>query len=67
METHKIVRIERLNQKLEKFGYKPIDLGKTYLEEVKSEKSDDYELDVVFEFCAREKKMVSWFEDIRGA
>jgi len=66
METDKVARIERLNQTLEKLEYKLMALGKTYLEEVKSEKPDDYELEVVFEFCAGEKEIASWFEDIRG-
>jgi len=65
METDKVARIEKLNRKLEKLEYKLIDLGKTYLEEVKSQKPDDYELEVVFEFCAEEKEIASWFEDLR--
>jgi len=60
-----VARVKKLNASLEKLEYKLIDLGKTYLEELKSENPDDYELDVIFEFCAGDEGIASWFEDIR--
>ena len=59
-------RVKKLNDVLEKLEYRLIELGREYLEELKAENPDDYELDVIFEFCAGEEEIASWFENIRS-
>jgi len=65
MEPQKVASIEKFNKVLENIEYQILRLAKEYEKEIKVENPDDYELEVIFEFCADEEEKASWFEDMK--
>jgi len=65
MEPSKVVAIEKLNKVLENIEYQLLELAREYEQEIKVENPDDYELDLIFEFCAGEEEIASWFKSMK--
>ena len=65
MEPQKVTAIEKFNKVLENIEYQILELAKEYEKEIKAENPDDYELEVIFEFCTKEEEIASWFEDMK--
>ncbi len=66
MNPFEVACVARLNEALEKMEYQLLELSREYVEEIKAENPDDYELELVFEFCAGEEDIASWFEDMKA-
>ena len=65
MEPSKVAAIEKLNKVLENIEYQLLELAREYEQEIKAENPDDYELDLIFKFCAGEEEIASWFKSMK--